>query len=301
MVMPGKTKKDCRTYKNTGDMLFDGANYLFMFLFTITIILPFWYLFVQSVDNQTNPAGNIYLWPQEFTLDNYKMVLRNQYIGIAYLNTILRTLSGTFLSLFFTAMGAYAISKKRFPNRTFWSFFIILTMFFSGGLIPNYLWISKLGLIDKNAVLILPWLIGAYNLILIRNFFQQIPGELEESAWLDGAGDFKIFLKIILPVSKPILATIALWLAVFHWNAWFDCMIYIRDTKKIVLQVLLQRIIIQGTTKEIISGNEQMLFDAKPEVIKAACIYAATLPILCTYPFLQKYFVKGIYIGSLKG
>lgn len=287
--------------RSIGDVIFDSANYVLMFLFSLTIVLPFWYLFVQSVDNISSPSGGLYLWPQVFTLDNYAMVLRNKFIGIAYVNTIIRTLFGTSLPLLFTSMGAYAISKKRFPNRVFWSFFIIITMFFSGGLIPVYLWISKLGLIDNRAVLILPGLIGAYNLILIRNFFFQIPDELEESAKLDGAGDFTVFLRIILPVSKPILATIALWLAVGHWNAWFDCMIYIRNTKKIVLQVLLQRIIIQGTTKELIEGNEQMLFDAKPEMIKAACIYVATLPILCTYPFLQKYFVKGIYVGSLKG
>ncbi|HOJ10681.1 MAG TPA: carbohydrate ABC transporter permease [Clostridiales bacterium] len=284
-----------------GSMVFDFTNNIVIFLFCLTIIIPFWYLFVQSVDNLASPSGSIYLWPQQFTLENYKMVIRNKYIGIAYLNTIFRTVAGTTLSLFFTSMGAYAISKKRFPNRVFWSIFIIVTMFFSGGLIPTYLWISKLKLINSRAVLIIPGIIGAYNLVLIRNFFSQIPGELEESARLDGSGDFNTFIKIILPVSKPILATIALWLAVGHWNSWFDCMIYIRDTKKIVLQVVLQRIIIQGTTKEIIEGSEQMLFDAKPEMIKAACIYVATLPILCTYPFLQKYFVKGIYVGSLKG
>ena len=297
-------KKDIqisRTDTGIGSKVFDGINYIVLFLFSVTIIIPFWYLFVQSIDNVSSPTGTIYLWPQEFTIGNYKMVLQSKYIGIAYLNTIFRTICGTVLSLFFTSMGAYAISKKCFPNRVFWSVFIIFTMFFSGGLIPNYLWISKLNLIDSRAVLILPGLIGAYNLILIRNFFSQIPNELEESARLDGAGDFSIFLKIILPVSKPILATVTLWLAVSHWNAWFDCMIYIRNTSKIVLQVVLQRIILQGTTKELINGNEQMIFDSKPEMIKATCIYVATLPILCTYPFLQKYFVKGIYVGSLKG
>ena len=161
---------------------------------------------------------------------------------------------------------------------------------------------KDLHLLDNRLVLILPGLVGAYNLVLIRNFFKQIPPELEESARIDGASDFRVFWNIILPVSKPILATIALWLAVGHWNAWFDCLIYIRDTRKYVLQIILQRIVIEGTIENL-SNTEQMTedFNARPEMVKAACIYFTTLPILCVYPFLQKYFVKGIYVGSLKG
>ncbi|HOJ09151.1 MAG TPA: carbohydrate ABC transporter permease [Clostridiales bacterium] len=289
--------------KTLGDKIFDVVNYIFMFIFCLTILLPFIHLLAQSFDKVGNiSAEGLYIWPEEFTFDNYKMIAKNRYIWNGYYNTFFRTIVGTGMSLFFTSMGAYALSKKRFPNRTFWTMVVVFTMFFSGGLIPTFLWIKKLGLLDKRMVLILPGLIGAYNLVLIRNFFQQIPGELEESARIDGARDFTVFLRIILPVSKPILATVALWLAVGHWNAWFDCLVYIKDTKKYVVQVILQRIILQGTQQMMMDDTMvQKEYESRPDVIKAACIYFTTIPILCVYPFLQKYFVKGVFIGSLKG
>ncbi len=303
MVLRQKKDRRARIRKSPGSRAFDICNYLLLTLFCLTILLPFWYLLVLSFDKFGNvTAQDFFLWPREFTLDNYKAVVENPYIWQGYGNTILRTVAGTFLSLICTAMAAYALSKDSFPNRKFWSFFVVFTMFFSGGLIPTYLWIRDLGLLDNRLVLILPGLVGAYNLVLIRNFFKQMPPELEESARIDGAGDFRAFVSIVLPVSKPILATVALWLAVGHWNAWFDCLVYIRDTRKYVLQIILQRIVIEGTIQNI-STTEQMTqeFNARPEMVKAACIYFTTLPILCAYPFLQKYFVKGIYVGSLKG
>lgn len=289
--------------KTTGDLIFDIVNYTFLFLLCLTILLPFIYLLAQSFDRVGNiSAVGIYLWPKEFTFDNYITIAQNQYIWNGYMNTIFRTVAGTLLSLLVTSMGAYALSQKSFPNRTFWTMFLVFTMFFSGGLIPTYLWIDRLGLTDNRMVLILPYLVGAFNLVLIRNFFQQIPSELQESARIDGANDFFVFFKIILPVSKPILATVALWLAVGHWNAWFDCLIYIKDTNKFVVQIVLQRIILQGTEQMMQSGGMvQGVYESSPEVIKAACIFFTMLPILCVYPFLQKYFVKGIFIGSIKG
>ncbi|MEA4889621.1 MAG: carbohydrate ABC transporter permease [Clostridiaceae bacterium] len=284
------------------ELFFDILIGFLLLLFSLTVILPFWYLLAQSFDQMGNMSGtDFYLWPRSFTFANYSIILHNKYIWAGYANTLLRTILGTVLTLFCTTMGAYTLSKKYFPHHTFWSFFVILTMFFGGGLIPTYLWINQLGLIDNRMVLILPSLVGAYNLVLVRNFMLQIPAELEESARLDGAGDFRTFLSIVLPVSKPILATVALWVAVGHWNSWFDCLLYIRDPNKLVVQVVLQRIIIQGTDKMLLDKSQQLEFDARPEMIKAACIYVTTLPILCVYPFLQKYFVKGIYVGSLKG
>jgi putative aldouronate transport system permease protein len=197
-------------------------------------------------------------------------------------------------------MGAYVLSKPYFPHRNMWTFFIVFTMFFSGGLIPSYLLNKNLGLMNNFLVLILPGLVSAYNLVIMRNFFQSLPEEIEESAMLDGAGRLRIFWSIVLPMSKPILATVGLWLAVGHWNSWYDVLIYITDETKFTLQIVLRRILLTGS-QEIMEFSATTSEMISSEGLKAATIYVATLPILCVYPFLQKYFVKGINMGSLKG
>ena len=232
-------------------------------------------------------------------------MIDNRYIWLGYKNTLIRTVAGTVLQLFFTSMGAYVLSKKFFPHRTFWTFFIVFTMFFSGGLIPTYLVVKNLGLLDTYAAMILPGFISAYNMVIMRNYFQSLPEEIEESCLIDGAGRFRIFMQIVLPLSKPILATVALWLVVGHWNSWFDVLIYISDDTKFTLQIVLRRIIITGS-KEILDTSAaanaaEMESVVSSEGLKAACIFVTTLPILCAYPFVQKFFVKGIMIGSLKG
>ena len=173
-------------------------------------------------------------------------------------------------------------------------------MFFSGGLIPSYLLNKQLGLMDNMLVLILPGLVSAYNLVIMRNFFQGLPEEVEESAMLDGAGRFQIFYSIVIPMSKPILATVGLWLAVGHWNSWYNVLLYITDEQKFTLQIVLRRILLTGSKEmmEFSSVGQEMI---SSEGLKAASIYVATIPILLVYPFLQKYFVKGINLGSLKG
>jgi putative aldouronate transport system permease protein len=201
-----------------------------------------------------------------------------------------------------TIMTAYPLSKKYFPNRSFWTSLLIFTMFFSGGLIPNYLMVRSLGIYNTVWSMVLPGLISTYNMIIMRNFFMNIPGELEESARIDGANDFLILARIIVPVSGPIIATVALWTMVSHWNAWFDCMIYISTTSKQVLQLMLRRIVLEGTMQlmELNTTTTDMGL-TNPDSVKAATIMVATMPILMVYPFLQKYFVKGVLIGSLKG
>lgn len=288
--------------KTKGDKVFDFFNSLLMLIFIVSIMLPFIHLLSQSFSapGYASRTG-FYLWPEKFTMSNYKAIAGNRYIWIGYYNTLFRTVLGTAASLVTTSIGAYCLSKKYFPNRNFWTFFVVFTMFFSGGLIPGYLLIYKLGLIDSRLSLILPGLVGTYNLIIVRNYFQQIPAEIEESGRVDGASSLRILFSLILPISKPILATVALWLAVGHWNAWFDQLIYIRDTKKFVLQVVLRRIVLEGTQQMMDSQQAQMDYQASPDAIKSACIFFTTLPILCIYPFVQKHFVKGIIIGSLKG
>ena len=280
--------------------------YLVLVLLCGSIVIAFWHLLNLSLSpSYIATKGGLLLYPKDLTFDNYARVIDNRYIWMGYKNTIIRTVVGTVLQLFFTAMGAYVLSKRYFPHRTFWTLFIVFTMFFSGGLIPNYLLVKELGLLNTYTSMILPGLISAYNMVIIRNYFQSIPEDIEESCLIDGAGRFRIFLQFILPLSKPILATVALWLAVGHWNSWFDVLIYISDDTKFTLQIVLRRIILTGS-KEILDTSAaanaaEMESIVSSEGLKAACIYVTTLPILCAYPFVQKFFVKGIMIGSLKG
>ncbi len=281
--------------------------YLVLILLCGSIVICFWHLLNLSLSpSYIATKGGLLLYPKDATLDNYARVIGNRYIWLGYKNTIIRTVIGTVLQLFFTSMGAYVLSKRFFPHRTFWTVFIVFTMFFSGGLIPSYLLVKELGMIDSYASMILPGLISAYNMVIVRNYFQSLPEEIEESCLIDGAGRFRIFLQFVLPLSKPILATVALWLAVGHWNSWFDVLIYIQnDPNKFTLQIVLRRIILTGS-KEILDTSAaanaaEMESVVSSEGLKAACIYVTTLPILCAYPFVQKFFVKGIMIGSLKG
>ena len=284
----------------------DVLIYLILGILCLTIVFSFVHLFSISFSpSYIATKGGLLLYPKDLTFDNYAKVVKNHYIWQGYKNTLIRTLLGTAAQLFITSMGAYVLSKKFFPHRNFWTFFIVFTMFFSGGLIPSFLVVKSLGLLDTYASMIIPGLVSAYNLTIMRNYFQSLPEEIEESCMIDGAGRFRIFFQFVLPLSTPILATVALWLAVGHWNAWFDVLIYITDDTMFTLQIILRRIIITGS-KEILetdaaahSVSDEPLVSS--EGLKAASIFVATIPILCAYPFLQRYFVKGIMVGSLKG
>lgn len=284
----------------------DIVIYTLLVFLSLSIVLSFVHLFSLSLSpSYIATEGGMLLYPKDLTLDNYAKVVKNRYIWQGYKNTLIRTLLGTSIQLIFTSLGAYVLSKKYFPHRNFWTLFIVFTMFFSGGLIPSFLVVKGLGLLDTYASMILPGLVSAYNLTIMRNYFQSLPEEIEESCMIDGAGRFRIFWQFVLPLSTPILATIALWLAVGHWNAWFDVLIYITDDSMFTLQIILRRIIITGS-KEILETDAASHSVAdeplvSSEGLKAASIFVATIPILCAYPFLQRYFVKGIMVGSLKG
>lgn len=299
--MVGGTKMKNR-HKNT---IFDYFNYVILTLFAISILVPFLHLLTISLSTSTVAVqSGLHLFPKDPILVNYKKVVQSKFIWTGYKNTIIRVVLGTSLQLFFTAIGAYVLSKKYFPHRSFWTMFIVFTMFFSGGLIPTYLLVKQLKLFDTYASMILPGLISAYNMLLMRNFFMALPEELEESCQIDGGNRFVCFFRIVIPVSKPILATIALWLAVGHWNAWYDVLLYIHDSNKFVLQTVLRRIILEGTQQMVDLNPGALTEEAQvvsTEGLKAASIFVATIPILCVYPFIQKYFVKGIMVGSLKG
>ncbi|GAA3402741.1 carbohydrate ABC transporter permease [Paenibacillus hodogayensis] len=286
------------------EKLFQTALVAFISLMCAAMLYPFIHVLSVSFSSyEESLRPGIHLYPRGFSLDAYKRTFASGDIFIAFGNSIFRTVVGTVLSVFAMALGAYPLSKKYLPHRTFYTMFFVFTMFFSGGIIPSYLLIKSLGLMDSRWVLILPTLFSTFTMFIMRNFFMSIPTELEESARIDGANDVRILLTIIMPLSKPILATVALWTAVSHWNAWFDAMLYISDHYKMVLQLYLRKLIIENQDQVM---QDIMLHSTgeaplTPETVKAAVLMIATVPIVIVYPFLQKYFAKGIMVGSLKG
>ncbi len=275
--------------------------FLIIFVLFISMIMIYPFVHVLSVSFSTAPEAlrpGIHLYPKEVSLFAWRRVLSSDSVWRAMTVTTFRTVLGTILTLIFMSMAAYPLSRKSLPHRTFYTMFIIITMFFSGGLIPTYLLIKSLGLINSLWVYIIPGLVSTFSMLILRNFFMQIPAELEDSARIDGASDMRILATIIIPLSKPVLATLALWSAVGHWNAWFDSMIYMQDKTKITVQLFLRRLVISNMGDPMMPTPS---VEQTPETVKSAIIMFTALPILIVYPFLQKYFVNGIMIGSLKG
>jgi putative aldouronate transport system permease protein len=278
---------------------FDYLNYLVLAVICLAMIYPFLFLLSLSVTSSNVSALGLSIIPKSVTWANYAVVFENKYVLYGFISTLMRTLLGTSATLVITVCTAYVLSKRYYPHRTFWTMFIVFTMFFSGGLIPSYLLVKELGLMNSIWALILPGLINTFQMIIARNFFMALPDSIEESARIDGANDLRILVSIVLPVSMPIVATLTLWTAVHHWNAWFDSLIYIQDGQKQVLQVVMRRIVLEGTQDMMNMSLADS--DVSSESVKAATIIVTTLPILLFYPFLQKHFVKGVMIGSLKG
>lgn len=289
-----------RTSFRLSDAIFMTIVYVSLILLTMITLLPF----MQVVTLSMSPAQVInsygfHFIPTQFDFSGYKQVMNNSLIWTAYGNTIMRTILATLLTVSLTFLGAYPLSKKTLPHRTFWTGFVVLTMFFSGGLIPSYILVKNLGLMNSMWALILPGAVSTFLLLIVRNFVHEIPEALEESAKMDGANDVTILIKIILPLSLPVLATVSLYTAVYHWNAWFDSMLYIQTEKKQVLQLILRKIILDGELSA--SGTESSQMVVNTQTMKMATLVVSILPILCVYPFVQKYFVKGTLIGSIKG
>lgn len=242
-----------------------------------------------------------HLFPTKFDFSGYESVFNYSVIWTSYGNTIVRTLLGTAISLVLTFLGAYPLSKRSLPNRKLWTGVIVLTMFFSGGLIPSYLLIKNIGLMNSVWALVLPGAVSAFMLLIVRNFIAGLPESLEESAKIDGANEIVVLFRIVLPLSLPIIATVGLYSGVGHWNAWFDSMIYIQDEGKQVLQMILRRILLEGQDVASESGSGSHAAVVNSETVKMAALIVSILPILLVYPFLQKYFVKGTLMGSVKG
>lgn len=284
---------------------FDVCNTVFLVILSLTIIFPFWDIIIRSVsDVKTSNTLTFMLWPSKATLSSYRFILRDNSILNAYGITIARTVVGVVISLIMILAGAYPLSKRDLPGRTLITIAFLIPMFFSGGLIPSYLVNRSLGFIDSFWVYIIPSCVGIYNVILCRNFLMSMDKSLEESAFIDGAGYLTVLVRIVAPLTKPIIATLALWIAVSHWNAWFDCMIYIRSSRLEVVQMILKRMqdlsnFEQDEMAEFMFNNpDQMVTSVS---VRMAITLITVLPIICIYPFIQKYFVKGIMVGSLKG
>jgi len=276
---------------------------IFLALFAFTTIYPFIYTLSISLSTTAEATREgFHLYPRQINFMSYRMVFNNKDILVTYGNTIFRTVAGVILTIVITAMYSYPLSRKYMPLRKQYTFITLFTMIFNGGMIPSYLLIKNLHLIDNRLVYILPGIISAYNVIIIKNFFLSVPESLAESAKIDGANELTILFRIFMPLSKPVLATLALWTAVSQWNAWFDAMLYINDNSKQVLQILLRRIVLENQSdliqKGVVNADSS---EFTPETIKSATIIVTILPIICVYPFIQKYFVKGIMIGSVKG
>lgn len=285
--------------KPVSSRIFDIVVYILLFLVAMVTIVPFLQVVTISLSPPEVVASyGLHLIPTKIDLEGYRSIFKYKLLWTSYRNTIVRTLFGTALSMFLYVIAAYPLSKKYLPNRRFWIFFIIFTMYFSGGMIPNYLLINNwLKLSNTIWALILPPAMSAYNLIIVRNFFESIPDSLEESARIDGARETTVLFKIVVPLSKPVLATVALWCMVSHWNAWYDCMLYIRDDAKYVLQYTLQRILLDGQVQDLDNIGTKV----NTETMKMASIVVSILPIMVVYPFVQKYFTKGVMIGAVKG
>jgi putative aldouronate transport system permease protein len=284
---------------------FDVILIVVMAIIALITIYPFLNVLAISLNEATDTVkGGIHIWPREFTLQNYKEIFDgSSKLPIGLLISVLRTLIGTVTGVLASAMVAFVISRRDFVFNKFVTILFVLTMYIGGGLIPEYMLIKNVGLINNFAVYILPGLISAFNVIVIRSFIDGLPPALNESAMIDGANDFIVFTKIILPLCLPVIATVALFIAVSQWNSWFDTYLYARQNDGLTtLQYELMKVMSNAASSAKVDPNNPMLKAASvnPESIKMAITMVATLPILCVYPFVQKYFVSGMTLGAVK-
>lgn len=288
--------------RKISDWIFDIANYIFMILVSIATLYPFLHILFSSFSDSTLLVKHtgIMLRPAGFSTAGYEAVLKNPEVYIGYANTIFYVVVGTLLSTLMSLMVAYPLSHPRVKYARFLNKMVVVTMFFSGGMIPLYITVKNLGLLDTRWSVIIPNLIATYNLIIVRSAYLSVPASLEESARLDGANDFQVFWKIMIPNIKATIAVIVLYYGVANWNSWFSAMLYIQDRAKYPLQLFLREILIGSATKEM--GNYSVKAETAflEEVIKHATTVVATVPILAIYPFVQKYFIKGVMIGAVK-
>lgn len=290
------------------DIVFNILNYTFFGLFTLSCFFPFYYLFINTISsNDLVRAGRINFYPVGINIQNYIAMLQVNDLGNAFIVSISRTLIGTALMVMASALAGYLVTKKEMWHRKFWYRFLVITMYFNAGIIPVYLNFLMLGLTDNYLVYILPGIVAPYNIILVKTYIESIPAELEESAYIDGAGFMTVFRKIVFPLCKPILATITIFGAVGHWNSFTDSLIYMQNSPKLyTLQHRLYVYLNSSSNLDSIMSNSAAASAAMQQqmnmkVIKYTVSMVTIIPILLVYPFLQRYFEKGIMLGAVKG
>lgn len=295
--------------KNITDMMFDLINYFLMSLVLLIILYPLAYVLSASFSSPFSVAsGKMWLYPVDFTLDGYRRLFNYSEIWVGYGNTLFYTVFGTLLNLVVTLPCAYAISRKDFVGGKVIIIMFMITMFFGGGLIPTYLLTTSLGLYNTRTVLLVNGLTSAYNTFIARTFFQTtIPGELVDSSRIDGCSNWKLFISIVLPLSKPIIAVLSMYFAVGHWNSYFAAMIYLKDRSLFPLQLILREILIQSrVAAEMAEFDTNIAMTSaemaeKAELLKYTSIIVSTVPMIIAYICLQRYFVQGVMLGSIKG
>lgn len=293
-----KTRKD--------DLVFTIVNTTLLILITFVILYPLYFIVIASFSDPLEVlAGNVIFFPQNFNVESYKMVFRDPSILTGYRNTLFYTVVGTCINIVMTVLAAYPLSRKDFVGKNFFTLVLSVTMFFSGGLIPTYLLMSNtLHLTNTIWAMLLPGAVSVWNMVIMRTYFQtSIPAELSEAAMVDGCSNFQLLMKIILPLSTPVIAVMVLFYGVTHWNAFFNALIYLNDKELYPLQLILRSILVQNTMSEDMMAEVDSLANRQimAETIKYALIVVASAPIIAVYPFLQKYFVKGIMVGAIKG
>lgn len=296
------TRNKSRIRFSREDLVFNAVSYIVISLLVAVCLYPIWFVACASITNPAIVTGakGILLWPQDVTWDAYKRVFADAEIWTGYGNTLFYTLAGTALNVSLTALLAYALSHKDLLLRKPLTLFVTFTMFFSGGMIPTYLIVRNLGLLNSRLGVLLPGMVSVFNFIVMRTHFESLPDALEESAKLDGANYWTIFRKIILPVSGATMAVMVLFYGVAHWNSWFNEMMYLPNRRDLwPLALITREIIISSTSAAMSDGSA--ITQEMADAIKYATIMVSTLPILCLYPFMQKYFVKGVMVGAVKG
>lgn len=299
-------KKQSTSGKTGSDRLFDILNYTFLGIIFVVVTYPLFYILVASVSNPYDVyAGKTFLFPVGFTLEGYKRIFSEAMISRGYFNSILYTVTGTFVSTVLVVFTAYPLSRPTLPGRKLIMLFYVITMYFTGGLIPTYIVVSKLHMINNMWALILPGGVAVYNVIVSRTFFENsIPESLYDAAAIDGSGHLKTFFQIILPLSKPIIAVMAIFAMVAYWNDWFTALIYLPSSAKAPLQLVLRQILIESqASANMMSDMSGGYAEANriTELIKFTSIVVASVPMLIVYPFAQKYYDKGMMFGAVKG
>lgn len=297
------TRRPRRMRESPGDKVFLVGVYVLLVVFLLVVLVPLLYILASSFsDPSAVSAGEVLLWPVDFTLQGYQTVLSDPQILRGYANSIFYATAGTLISLVLTVAIAYPLSRKDLFGRNVVTMLVVFTMLFSGGLIPTYLVVQELGMLDTRWALLIPQAIGVWQVIIARSFFRaSIPDELTEAAELDGARDLRVLWSIVLPLSKPLLAVIALMYAIGQWNSYFDALLYIRDSDLQPLQIVLRNILILNGSSGGMSASDQVARQQLANLVKFSLIVVSTVPVLLIYPFVARHFNKGVMVGSVKG